>query len=162
MYIYIGINLFDSRSYNINIRSYLFLDSKTEEYIMKLILNRSQKPGMLSSTVKFSLDARVHLSEGEATSVKKYKMGKEVLYSKDRMGMNPYDMHSAGGLAKNLIAAAAVVSITVDDLIKGKVIECKDILEMTGIVEQIKEASGVFKMMLDSASDFEGEEILDY
>lgn len=130
---------------------------------MKLILRRSQQSsGMISKSVKFSLDARVQLTEEEAANVKKYKMGKEVLYSKDRMGMNPYDMHSAGGLARNLVAAAAVVSITADDLVRGKVVECKDILEMSGIVEQIKEASGVFKVMLDSASSFEGEEVLEY
>lgn len=130
---------------------------------MKLILRRSQKPtGFISKTVQFTLQARVHLTEAEAANVKKYKMGHEVLYSKDRMGYRDSDNQSAGGMARNLAAIAVAVTITANDLVTGKTIECKDILEMSAIVEQIKSACEGFKVILDAAAQFEGEQVLEY
>ncbi len=130
---------------------------------MKLILRRSQaSKGMLTKSVQFSLQAKVQLSDTEAANVKKYKMGSEIIYSKDRMGYNAYDNESAGGMARNLAAIAVAITITVDDLIRGKTVACKDILEMMAIVEQVKGACGNFKAMLDAASQFDGEEILEY
>ena len=130
---------------------------------MKLILRRSQRAtGLISKSVQFSLNARVQLTEAEAANVKKYKMGSEVLYSKDRMGYRDWDNESAGGMARNLAAIAVAVTITVNDLVRGKTVECKDILEMSAIVEQIKSASGGFKIMLDAAAQFEGEQVLEY
>lgn len=130
---------------------------------MKLVLRRSQKQtGLISKSVQFSLEAKVQLTDAEAASVKKYKMGSEVLYSKDRMGYRDWDNDSAGGMARNLAAIAVALTITVDDLVKGKFVACKDILEMSAIVEQIKSACEGFKVMLDAASQFEGEQVLEY
>lgn len=130
---------------------------------MKLILRRSQaSKGMITKSVQFSLDAKVQLTEDEAADVKKYKMGSEVIYSKDRMGYNEYANETAGGMARNLAAIAVAITITVDDLVRGKTVACKDIPEMMAIVEQVKGACGNFKGMLDAASQFEGEEVLDY
>jgi hypothetical protein len=130
---------------------------------MKLTLRRSQaSTGILSKTVQFSLNAKVQLSDQEAADVKKYKMGSEIIYSKDRMGYNEHANDSAGGMARNLAAIAAAITITVDDLVRGKTINCKDILEMMAIVEQVKGACGNFKAMLEASAQFEGEETIDY
>lgn len=130
---------------------------------MKLTLQRSQAAkGMLSKTVQFSLNAKVSLTDQEAADVKKYKMGSEIIYSKDRMGYNEHDNDTAGGMARNLAAIAAAITITVDDLVRGKTINCKDILEMMAIVEQVKSACGNFKAMLEAAAQFEGEEVIEY
>ena len=53
---------------------------------MKLLLQRSQKSGMMGvGKVTFGLDARAQLSDEEALYVKRYKMGKEVLYHKAKI-----------------------------------------------------------------------------
>lgn len=130
---------------------------------MKLTLRRSQATkGMLSKSVQFSLNAKVRLTEQEAADVKKYRMGSEIIYSKDRMGYNEYDNDTAGGMARNFAAIAAAITITVDDLVRGKNINCKDIMEMMAIVEQVKGACGNFKAMLEAAAQFEGEEVFEY
>ena len=130
---------------------------------MKLILRRQQQDtGLISKTVQFVLEAKVQLTEQEAANVKRYKMGKEVLYSKDRLGYRESDNHNAKGMARNLAAIAVAITITADDLVRGKTVACKDILEMSAIVEQIKSATEGFKVMLDTAAQFEGEQVLEY
>lgn len=78
------------------------------------------------------------------------------------MGYRDWDNNDAKGMARNLAAIAVAVTITVNDLVRGKTVACKDILEMSAIVEQIKEASEGFKVMLDAAAQFEGEQVLEY
>jgi len=130
---------------------------------MQLSMRRTQgSSGILSKNVKFSLEAKVKLTPAEAEHVQKYKMGSEIIYSKDRMGYNPHGNDTAGGMLRNVAAIAAAITITVNDLIRGRTVECKDILEMTAIVEQIKHACENFKSMLDAAAQFEGEEVIDY
>ena len=129
---------------------------------MQLTLNRSQKSkGILSKSVRFTLVARVRLSEAEAANVKKYKMSSEVIYAKDRVGFNENDL-SAKGWAKNIAAFAAAITITVDDLIRGKTVECKDITEMMAIEGQFKQACSGLSSMLEACSGFEGEEVIEY
>ena len=47
-----------------------------------------------------------------------------------------------------------------DDLTSGKRIECKDILEMLAVEDQIKEAAVTFRQVLSAAAHFGGEEVL--
>lgn len=130
---------------------------------MKLTLRRRQQDtGLLSKTVQFVLEAKVQLTEQEAANIKRYKMGKEILYSKDRMGYRDWDNDTAKGMARNLAAIAVAITITADDLVKGKTIVCKDIMEMSAIVEQIKSATEGLKIILETAAQFEGEQVLEY
>ena len=89
-------------------------------------------------------------------------MYKRQIYSKDRLGYNPHAIDTAGEMARNLAAITVAITISVDDLVKGRTINCKDIMEMLAIVEQVKGACGNFKAMLDSAATFDGEEIIEY
>ncbi len=130
---------------------------------MQLALRRSQaSTGLLSKSVQFSLHAKVQLSDTEAANVKKYKIGSEIVYSKDRMGYNPHSNDTAGGMVRNLAAIAAAITITVDDLMRGKTVNCKDIMEMMAIEDQVKGACENFKAMLDAAANFDGEEAIDF
>lgn len=127
---------------------------------MKLILQRAQKSSMMGvGKVTFGLDARAQLSDEEAEYVKKYKMGKEVLYQSHKI-VDP----GSGllGVASRIAMRALTLTITVDSLVKGQHIECKDILEMRAVEGQIKEACGVFKEVLESAAHFEGEEVIEF
>jgi hypothetical protein len=50
------------------------------------------------------------------------------------------------------------ISVSVNDLVNGKRVECKDIVEMLAVEEQIKEAAVTFKNVLNAAVYFGGEE----
>ncbi len=133
---------------------------------MKLILQRSQKSGMMGvGKVTFGLDARAQLTGEEAGYVKTYKMGKEVLYHKAKISEGAILSDRFGGfagLAATLAAKALDLTITVDSLVKGQHVECKDIIEMRAAEEQLKEACGVFKEVLESAALFEGAAVIEY
>ena len=89
-------------------------------------------------------------------------MNREVIYSKDRLGYNPHAMETAGEITHNFAALVVAITITVDDLVKGRTINCKDIMEMLAIVDQVKDACGNFKAMLEAAATFDGEEVIEY
>jgi len=130
---------------------------------MKLRLNKSQRAsGMMSKNIVFSLAAQVDLSAQEAEYVKKYKMGKEVIYNKDRVNPEMHDYKSGKGILRNMSAIALNINLTVDDLVKGRTIECKDISEMLDAEASVKSACSGLKNLLEACSGFEGEEIIDY
>ena len=125
---------------------------------MKLLLRRDQKSGMLGG-VTFQLEVRADLSADERANISKYKLGKTILYTRGELVDK-----GAGllGLASRLAFAAMNISVSVDDLQGGKRIECKNIMEMLAVEEQIKEASQNFKLVLDAASHFGGDEVIAY
>lgn len=127
---------------------------------MKVLLRRNQKSGgLLGGNVTFTLDARAELADDEVEAVKKYKMGKTVLYQK----MEMVDRGSGLlGVASRLAFKMMNITVTVDELVSGKHIECKDIIEMRAVEEQIKEACENFKAILDTARHFGGEEVLEF
>lgn len=125
---------------------------------MKLLLRRNQKTGMLGK-VTFVLDVRAELTPEESADIKKYKLGGAMLYEREKI-VDP----GSGllGLASRLAFRATNLSISVNDLAGGKSVECKDIIEMLAIEEQIKEAAEVFRAALRAASTFGGEEVIEY
>jgi len=123
---------------------------------MQLLLRRDQRSGMIGK-VTFELDARVEISEAEKAHVKKYKLGRDVLYEKIKMDLTGSGMI---GVAARLASKAVNIKVTVDDLVGGKHFECKDIIEMSAIEEQLREACEMFKVILDTCAQFGGEEII--
>ena len=132
---------------------------------MKLKIKRSQKSGMMSSKITFQLHAQTDLTPEENGYVKKYKMGREVLYSKEKVDASEVGysaLDAAKSIGRTFAAMALNITITADDLVNGKTIECKDIIEMRAAEEQLKEACLIFKEILESAAHFEGEEVIEY
>ncbi len=125
---------------------------------MKLILKRSQKSGMMTSKMTFMLNAQVQLTDDEKGALKKYKLGKEVVYSKVKLDI---PIGGLAGVAARLAEKAMNITVTVDDLVNGKHLECKEITEMLAVEEQLLEASQVLKKILEAASHFEGEEVIE-
>lgn len=123
---------------------------------MKLLLRREQKTSLLGA-MSFVLNVRAELTEPERTNVGKYKLGKSVLYTRGEI-VDP----GTGllGLASRLAFKAMNISVSVDDLSGGKRVECKDIVEMLAVEDQIKEAFKTFKLVLEAAATFGGEEIV--
>lgn len=130
---------------------------------MKLRLTKSQRTaGVMSKNVVFSLAAQVDLTAAEAGYVSKYKMGKIVIYNKDRVNPELVDHKSGKGIMRNLSALAMNINLTVDDLVKGRTIECKDIGEILEAEATVKSACSNLKNLLEACAGFEGEEIIDY
>ncbi|WFU32437.1 hypothetical protein QA635_39195 [Bradyrhizobium brasilense] len=147
---------------------------------MQLRLRRSQRSGgVVSSKVYFALDARADLSAEEKGLVSKYGLGKLVVYDSQARKQHQEAAYghfdeasvssSAGrGWWKNArgIASAAMMAlslrITVDGLMNGQHIECKDLDELLGAEAAILNACKSLRAYLDTAQTFDGrEEVLE-
>jgi F420-0:gamma-glutamyl ligase-like protein len=123
---------------------------------MRLLLRRDQRAGLLGKVV-FSLDVRADLSDEERANIRKYKLGDTELYAS-------HDISGGSGLlglASRLAWKAVTIKISVNDLANGKKVEAKDIVEMLAIEDQIREAAKTFKAVLEAASHFGGEEVVE-
>ena len=123
---------------------------------MNLLLRRDQRSSMMGNAV-FSLEVRAEITADERRYIDRYKLGKAVLYTKGEL-LDPGK--GLLGLASRVAFKAMNISVTVEDLAGGKRIECKDILEMLSVEDQIKEAAQTLKQVLEAAAHFGGEEVL--
>lgn len=124
---------------------------------MKLLVRRNQRSGLLGKMI-FTLEVRADLSQEERSAIDKYKLGDSVLYEKNTV-IDP----GTGllGLASRLAFKAMNMSVSVKDLTNGKKLECKDIVEMLAVEDQIREAGKTFNAVLKAAQHFGGEEVVD-
>nr|SPS05237.1 protein of unknown function [Candidatus Nitrotoga fabula] len=124
---------------------------------MKLLLRRDQKSGLLGK-VTFTLSVRAELTNEEKTNIKKYKLGDTMLYERSKI-IDP----GSGllGMASRLAFKMINLTISVNDLEGGKQVECKDIVEMLAVEEQIRVAAQTFRSVLSAASTFGGEEVIE-
>lgn len=108
--------------------------------------------------VVFTLEVRASISDEERAAVDKYKLGDTVLYEKNTV-VDP----GSGilGLASRLAFKAMNISVNVRDLVNGKKVECKDIVEMLAVEDQVREAAKTFSAVLNAARGFGGEEAID-
>lgn len=126
---------------------------------MKLLLRRNQRTtGLMSKTVTFYLDVRADLTQAELNYINTYKLGDAVLYERATLADPGSGLL---GVASRLAFRATNLSLKVNDLVEGKRIDCKDIVEMLAIQEQIKEAATTFKQVLEAAAHFGGEEVVE-
>lgn len=124
---------------------------------MKLLLRRNQRAGLIGKMI-FTLEVRAELSPDEFAAISKYKLGDTVLYEKNTI-VDP----GSGllGLASRVAFKAMNMSVSVKDLANGKKLECKDIVEMLAVEDQVKEAAKTFNAVLNAAKQFGGEEVID-
>ena len=124
---------------------------------MKLLLRRDQKSGLIGK-VTFTLAVRAELTDEEKNNIKKYKLGDTMLY--ERMTLTDKGSGLLG-VASRLAFKAMNLSVSVNDLSDGKKIDCKDIVEMLAVEDQIREAAQTFKNVLEAAATFGGEEVIE-
>lgn len=124
---------------------------------MKLLLRRDQKSGLIGK-VTFTLAVRAELTDPEKDNIKKYKLGETMLYERDKLTDRGSGLL---GLASRVAFKMMNISVSVNDLADGKKIDCKDIIEMLAVEEQIKEAAQTFKNVLEAAASFGGEEVIE-
>lgn len=124
---------------------------------MNLLLRRDQRSSLMGKVV-FQLDVRAEISKEEMASIQRYRLGDTILYTKGQL----VEGSGSGllGLASKLAFKAMNISVSVNDLANGKRIECKDIVEMLAVEDQIKEAAATFKQVLNAAVHFGGEEAI--
>lgn len=130
---------------------------------MELLLSRSQKTGIAGmGGISFILHVRTALSSQEEDYVRTYRLGNTIVYEKKSVT----DKLAESGVFKELLtkifARASGRMFTVNDLVRGRKVECKDIVEMLDAEEQIKEASDVFHNILMTCQRFGGEEVIAY
>lgn len=124
---------------------------------MRLLLRRDQRSGMLGK-VTFCMDVRADLTDEERSNIRKYKLGETMLYQSHEMADRGSGLM---GLASRLAFRAMTINVSVNDLAGGKRIECKDIVEMLAVEDQIKEAARTFSQVLSAAAQFGGEEVIE-
>lgn len=130
---------------------------------MELLLSRSQKTGFTGlGAITFVLNLRSKLTADEAGYVQTYKLGKDILYEKASV-MDKLPKLGPWQRIFSFFAAKAKGHIfTVNDLVKGRTVECKDIIEMIEAEEQIKVAAQNFHNVLQTCQQFGGEEVIKY
>lgn len=130
---------------------------------MELLLSRTQKTGFTGlGAPTFVLNLRSRLTDEESSFVQKYKLGKGILYEKASVVDK---IKIAGPWQKVITFLAAKLKgdvFTVNDLVNGRKVECKDILEMLQAEETIKEAAQNFYSILLTCQHFDGEEVISY
>lgn len=125
---------------------------------MKLLLRRGQRPAIIGSKPVFALHIRADVSAAEQAHIAKYKLGDTELYASHTL----VDRGSGLlGVATRFAHKAMTINVTVKDLTGGKKIECKDIIEMLAVEEQLKEAAKTFAQVLAAAAQFGGEEVVE-
>ncbi|HYC98459.1 hypothetical protein [Brevundimonas sp.] len=123
---------------------------------MKLLLRRDQRAGLLGKVV-FTLDVRADLSADEKERIRRFKLQDTELYAS-------HEITGGSGLlgvASRLAYKAVTLTLTVKDLEGGKRVEVKDVVELLAIEGHIRQAAQTFKEVLDAASHFGGEEVLE-
>ena len=123
---------------------------------MKLLLRRDQRAGLMGKVV-FTLDVRAQLSDDEKARIRKYKLHDTELYASHEITGG----RGLLGMASRFAYKAVTLTIAVKDLENGKRIEVKDVVELLAIEEHIRQAAQTFKQVLDAASHFGGEEVLE-
>jgi hypothetical protein len=134
---------------------------------MQLKMRRSQRSsGILGKTVMFMLDARLDLTAEEAANVKKYKLGDQVIYNSAASRKHLEAAADARARESFLSTAARTamhrlsLNITIDGLTKGQHIECKDLDELLGAEEALRQAAQATHTYLEVAQTFDGREVI--
>ncbi len=127
---------------------------------IKLKIRRSQAKGIVGG-VAFNVHFVAELSPDAKKAVEHYRFGKTVLYHKPLELQISFNVLVALWRAFWLWITRSRWQITVNDLIKGRTVKCKDILEVLEVEKDIRDAAELFGKILRAASWFGGEEIVE-
>ena len=137
---------------------------------MQLSIRRSQRDsGVFGNKVTFALDAQIRPTAEERALIKRYKLGKEIVYASeearrhDAAKQNAAARGGLGGLAQAVVSAgmaAASLQCTIDSLTAGQHIECPSLPELLSAEDAIVQACTNAKSFLDAATAFDGTELV--
>ena len=120
---------------------------------MKLSLQRSQKSGFTGKAT-YSLLVRAQLTEDEKNIINRNNLGRELLVYHDKTG-------AADSLAGAIIKTMRDTALTVEGLYNGTTFTCKNVAEMMGIEDEVREAALRLRTIIELARNFGGEEVID-
>ena len=141
---------------------------------MKLVIRRTAKGGMLGKG-GLTVALQAELSPEERTLVREYELDKVVLTEAVAgQSIGGAGRAALGGLVKaasvggaltgmgaRAAKGALVQSMTVEELVGGKNVECKDIEEVVAAEAQGREAAAVLKALLGAAGKVGQEEVIE-
>ena len=127
---------------------------------IKVKIRRGQITGM-TGKVTFSVNFIAELSPEAREAVRRYRFGKTVLYQKDPKLDISINIFRFLWRLLWLWLTRKRWQITIADLVHGRTIDCKDILEVLDVEERIMGAAKMFASVLRAASWFGGEEIVE-
>ena len=115
---------------------------------MILTITKNQNKGMMGG-VSFEVRAKVQLTEEERNLVEHYKLRNEILFQKHLVNLwgKPTEKSS---------------TVRVAELVDGATYKCKDLNEVMGYTESVKEACEALKTYLLLARSFGGEEVYEF
>jgi len=130
---------------------------------MRLKLSRSQRTtGVMTKKVLFVLHAKADFSAEEHACIHKYNLSKENIYNSEATRRHAEKAMSGGsGLLRTLASSAMAhmsLTVTINSLAVGQVIECKDLEEMLDAEDAMRTACENLKTYLKIAESFDGEE----
>lgn len=138
---------------------------------MQLKIKRSQRnsQGLVGSKLFYVLDARAELTAEELSAAQRYGLMGQVVYNSkaSEEALAKSRAHNESGSWKGtfssfayLALAAMNLNITINGLIKGTHIECKDLDELLGAEEALIEACKNLRTYLETAKTFDGREVI--
>lgn len=127
---------------------------------LKIKISRGQVAG-LTGKVTFWVKFIAELSPEARDAVRRYRFGKTVLYQKDPKLDESINIFRLLWRFLWLWLTRKRWQITISDLVHGRTIECKDILDVLDVEERIMGAAKTFASVLRTASWFGGEEIVE-
>jgi hypothetical protein len=97
---------------------------------VKLLIKRDQlMKGLLGNKATFKIMARAEISPEEQKAIVKYGLGETVLYKK-------FEVAGGSGLlgiASRAVLNATNVVVTINSLVSGSRVECKDVVDMLAV-----------------------------
>jgi len=130
---------------------------------MKLVLNRTKKKGRFTRKMIFRVVACVDLTPEEEAALSGCRFGKEVLYQSETVGAPvPHTNGAWPGWGRGVQAATSISRITVDDLIGGKTVDCRSIMDALQSEKAAKSACQALSQLVLAAASFEGEAVHEF
>uniref|UniRef100_A0A7V6CN29 Uncharacterized protein n=1 Tax=candidate division WOR-3 bacterium TaxID=2052148 RepID=A0A7V6CN29_UNCW3 len=114
---------------------------------MKLIITKNQSKGIIGG-VSFEVFAKIQLSEEEKKLIDHYKLHNEILFQKKMVIWGEPTDH--------------LIDVRVKHLVDGTTYKCKNLGEVLGYINSLKEACATLKTYLEVAKSFGGEEWIEY
>jgi hypothetical protein len=127
---------------------------------LQLKIKRSQAAGRVGG-VQFNVHFIAELSSDAQQAVSHYRFGKTVLYQKPIELKLSFNMLIAVWRVLWLWLTRSRWQITVNDLMKGRTVKCRNILEVLDVEKDIRAAAEIFADILRTASWFGGEEVVE-
>jgi hypothetical protein len=127
---------------------------------IKLKVRRDQKKSAFGK-VGFSVHFIVEMSPDAHDAIKHYQFGKIILYQKPLELKFSLNMFVVMWRGLWLWLTRSRWQVTVNDLVRGRTVHCRHILDVLQTEDDVREAAALFGKILRAASWFGGEEVVE-